>query len=320
VAGRQAGSRDGEPPTCGDRTREAPCWRLFDLALERAEDPVLRSNLRVFDLLISGRGDEAVDLARSVVLEHPTDPLSLEFLLSAYGATGRVVEVGQVGRKLLALDPLNPRRRYAAGSFYLGLGMDSLAEARFRDAVQLGDERGWEGLLNVHLYRGDETAASRLVDSMRATGVASSDIAAFKERAWAGDVERARAALSRVDEQVLRDRLWRDAPLVAHVSFLADDSARAEAALREAAAVIERDWGARSWRPATFAVRGDGPATAAAMRAAMKAGKHQASWERDPVVARVRGDPDVEAALGEVAGLIDRQRREIERDLATEER
>lgn len=320
VASRQAGSRDGETPADDAGSREGQGWRLFDLALARAEDPVLRSNLRVFELLLERRADEAIDLSRSLVLENPTDAMSLEFLLTAYLAAGRVVEVAEVGRKLLALDPLNARRRYAAGSFYLGLGMDSLAEAHLRQAVRLGDERGWEGLLDVHLYRGDTAAAGALVDSMSAVGVESSNVAAFKERAWAGDADGARAALGAIDEQRLRDRLWEDAPLIAHVSFLAGDTARADEVLREAAAVADRSWLNKSWLPGTFAVRGDGPATAAAMREAMEAGTYKAAWlARDPVFSRVRAHPEVELALAEVAELIERQRRQIERQLAEEE-
>lgn len=289
-------------------------------AIATAEDPVLRSNLRAFDLLLDGKGEEALALSRRIVLENPNDPMSLDFLRSAYFAAGRVVEMHDVVRKLLALDPLNARRRYGAGFTYLGLGMDSLAEEQFRQAVRLGDERGWEGLLDVHLFRGDAAAARRVIDSIRAAGVPWSEIAAFKERAWTGDIDGARAVLPTIDEQQLRDRIWKDAPLIAHVSLLAGDTARANEVLNAAAAVADGDWGSRSWLPGTFAVRGDGPATAEAMRAAMDAGAHRARWiEVDPVYARVRGDPDFEAAIVEVERLIARQRREIERDMAAEE-
>lgn len=293
---------------------------LLDRAIATAEDPVLRSNLRQFDLLLEGKGEEALALSRRIVLENPNDPMSLEFLQSAYFAAGRVVEMHDVQRRLLALDPLNARRRYGAGFTYLGLGMDSLAEVQFGRAVRLGDERGWEGLLDMHLFRGDVAAARRVVDSIRAAGVPWAEIAAFKERAWAGDVDGARAELPTIEEQQLRDRLWRDAPLIAHVSLLAGDTARADEVLRAAAAVADRDWGSGRWLPGVLAVRGDGPGTADAMRAAIERGVHQARWiEADPVYARVRGHPEFESALAEVEGLIDRQRREIERQMADEE-
>ncbi|MFW6084997.1 MAG: hypothetical protein ACODAA_07280 [Gemmatimonadota bacterium] len=292
----------------------------LNLAIEKAEDPVLRRNLRAFKLLMERRGEEATELARGIVLEHPTDPMSLETLLTAYQAAGRLVDVADVGLKLLALDPLDPERRHGAGRLALRLGMDSVAEAQFREAVRLGDERGWEGLLDVHLFRGDTSAARAIVDSARANGVPRSKIMAFKERVWAGDVQEARAILTGVDEQQLRDRVWRDGPLIAHVSLLAGDTARAEAVLREAAAVAGVHWENRGWYPGVFAVRGDPSGTADAMRTAMDIGMHQARWiEADPVYARVRGDPEFEAALDEVEDLIDHQRRQIERRIAEQE-
>jgi hypothetical protein len=246
--------------------------------------------------------------------------MSLETLMAAYQSAGRVVDVAEVGSRLLALDPLSPERRYGAGRFTLGLGMDSVALTKFREAVELGDVRGWEGLRDVHLFRGDTSAARELGDSARSTGIPSLDVLAFKERARAGDLEAARTILDRIDEQQLRDRVWKDAPLIADVYLLTGDSTRADVVLREAAAVVDLHWENRAWAPGIFAVRGDASGTADAMRAAVDMGMHQASWiEADPVYARVRGRPDFEEALGEVERLIDRQRREIERQIAEEE-
>jgi TolB-like protein/tetratricopeptide (TPR) repeat protein len=316
----QVAARQPRPAGTEDSSGEAEGLPLLSRAIEIADDPVLRTNLRAFQLLIAGDSEEAIQLARSIVLEHPNDPMSLETLMAAYQSAGRVVDVAEVGSRLLALDPLSPERRYGAGRFTLGLGMDSVALTKFREAVELGDERGWEGLLDVHLFRGDTSAARELVDSARSTGIPSLDVLAFKERARAGDLEAARTILDRIDEQQLRDRVWKDAPLIADVYLLTGDSTRADVVLREAAAVVDLHWENRAWAPGIFAVRGDASGTADAMRAAVDMGMHQASWiEADPVYARVRGRPDFEEALGEVERLIDRQRREIERQIAEEE-
>ena len=65
------------------------------------------------------------------------------------------------------------------------------------------------------------------------------------------------------------------------------------------------------------AVRGDRAATVAALREYVAQGGRWSRWiRRDPVFDRVREDPEFEAQLVKLEEIVDRQRRQVERDLA----
>lgn len=297
----------------------------LDRAIDTAEDPFGNVTSRVWrTVLLEEDYSQAIALLHRAVGENPSSTEASWMLTGVHGIVGNLAEAMKWGRHTITLDPLDPEHRRAVGYLAMVMRLDSLAENAYEKARELGsDPIIWQSTFEMSLLQSDYDRAERTLDSMRAAGYQYVDVRSAQLHTWLGDIETARSLLETVDDTLLRGNPGgRLAPIVAHVMLLTGDTARAEQLLQAAEQVpaAPRDYySGAALELAVAAVRGDAEAATASLREAVGLGLRDARWIRaSPVFSRVRDDPAFQAELRDVEQLVERQRRQVERDLARE--
>lgn len=304
----------------GDPSRYDSAFVQLDRAIDAARDSLFVDFLKAFrHWAVEQNPEKAIDMMLPIARQSPSDLRAASFLAASYGSTGDLDEALVWGRKAVALDPLDPRYRTGQGRMFTHLGLDSLARRELEKGIELGSERARGFLFDLHLLRGEFSAADTVVDSVRSLGSPWADIYEVRLHAWSGDMPAARAAIARISEEALRDRGWTDAPTVAHILLLAGDTAQAEALLDEAEAirVLPTDiYSGTGLKLRIAAVRGDAEAAERLLREATEIGWRRARLvPADPVFSRVRDAPGFQAALAELERIVAEQRAAALRDL-----
>ena len=295
--------------------------------LETAEEPSVKLRHQVYEIVyFEDDIEEAARLLRLYLRSSPSDHWATWSLSALYELEGELAEAVTWRRRALRLNPLETGTRLSLGRLYMQLGLDSLA-------LHTVEEGSWSGeategyfwwRFDYHRIRNELDAAMAYVDSLRSNGDPYAAVAAGAVHLGRGDVERARESFDDLDTALLASHGWREAPLVAHVMLLTADTARAEELLRQAAEVptAPRDvYSGAQLEMKSAAVRGDAEEAAAALRRSTTLGDRAARWIRgSSIYSRVIDDPEFQAALAEQEELIARERREVERMLAEEDR
>lgn len=295
----------------------------LDRAIETAEDPFVSVTARVWrTVLLEEDYSQAIALLHRAVRENPSSTEASWMLTGVHGIVGNLAEAMKWGRHTITLDPLDPEHRRAVGYLAMVMRFDSLAENAYERARELGsDPIIWQSIFEMSLLQSDYDRAERTLDSMRAMGYRYVDVRSAQLYTWLGDIETARSLLENVDDSLLRGNPGgRLAPIVAHIMLLTGDTARAEQLLQAAEDVpaAPRDYySGAALELAVAAVRGDVEAATAYLREAVRLGLRDARWIRaSPVFSRVRDDPAFLAELRDLEQLVERQRRQVERDQA----
>jgi len=262
-------------------------------ALERASkfaaDSVLITRLSVIRARQSGDEKRSLSLLERAVRENPSDLEAAETLSTIYYTMGDLPQAIEWQRRLIELDPLEPRHWQRGGFSYSLLSLDSLSERAWRRAIELGDEFAWRGLVGLNLLLGEYDAALAAADSLRVHDDPWADLYEGRIRLWAGERARAYDLLTAAPLEVLADAYLWAAPSVAHAHLAEGDTARAREVLRGAGRRIRAvpDPALIYLRVSTAAVLGAPDRAAQVLHEYAEAGGREARWVRsDPVFAR----------------------------------
>jgi len=293
----------------------------FERAIELAEEPAYEARLRGGRAMMLQRDPaEAIQIWRAALSANPADAALIRALAQAYYRAGDFRAAVQFLREVIRFDPLNEGPRAQLGIIYSHLGLDERAEGAFAKAVSLepGQPETWEDFSMYRQVQGRLEDARAAIDSADVRGFPYAEVYLGVVDLWAGDIDEAHARFE--GTALLEQALYLHMPPAAHVRLLKADTAGASLLLARAKEVIDRLPLDQSPMYAALqipAVRGDREATAAALREYVEQGGRWSRWiRRDPVFDRVREDPEFEAELVKLEEIVDRQRRQVERDLA----
>ncbi|HUE77832.1 MAG TPA: hypothetical protein VMM83_07820 [Longimicrobiales bacterium] len=297
----------------------------LDRAIELTDDPSLELKYRAWKIWSLARDHEdlpeTIVLLREAVEANPGATELIGTLAFAYESSGDLVAATRWVRRGAHLDPLSPGWWSDLAAHYMRVGLDELAERSLERALKVGPGAlgPWYQLRNLRLLQGRYGEALAAVDSLRVRGDPEAPLDEGDVHTWADDVQAAYEAYERAPPGVAR-QYYRSAPNQAHVHLLLGDSTAAGAVLERARAMTElapTDPGARYTLLAIPAVLGDVPTATRALREYVTEGGREARWIRhSPLFSRVRHDPAFEAELTALEGVVEQQRREIERDLS----
>ena len=340
---RQALERDPEFGTAWFRlsfaygdlvSEEEPEWAdsariAWQRGIEFTEDPAFRLTARaVAARRFEGDDQKAALLIREALEAGPTFPLALSQGVDIFEGVGDLRSALRLARQNAALNPLNDWRWIDLASLYIDVGMDERAEEAIERAIELDPTHTipWIGLARLRGLQGRFPEALAAVDSAEARG-ATADYSRGWVYMMAGDVSRARDAMEIYYDSVDPDDFFVFDEL-AHLRLAQADTAGAEALLDRGEEVIQSlrvppdpnilAFHANEMQIA--AVRGNVDEAAASLRAYIEVGGRSArEIARSPVYSRVRDEPAFQALLNELEEILERQRRQIERDLEEEE-
>lgn len=303
-----------------EATYEDSAWAAFDRAIGLAEEPAYEAQLRGMRAMLQRDPAEATKIWRAALRASPSDATLIRMLAEAYYMAGDFPAAVQFLREVIRFDPLNEDPRQRLGIIYAHLGLDERAEGAFVKAISLepGQPELWESFSMYRQVQGRLEDARAAIDSAEVRGFPYAEVYRGEIDLWAGDIDVAHARFE--GTALLEQVLYLHMPPAAHVRLLKADTAGANLLLARAEELIERlareqaDMYAGLQIPA---IRGDGEATAAALREYVEQGGRRSRWiRRDPAFDRVREDPKFEAELVRLEEIVDRQRRQVERDLA----
>jgi TolB-like protein/Tfp pilus assembly protein PilF len=293
----------------------------FDRAIGLAEEPAYGARLRGRRAMMLQRDPaEAIQIWRTALRANPADAALISALVEAYYWAGDFPAAVQFLREVIRFDPLNEDPPVGLGIIYAHLGLDDRAEGAFAKAVSLapGQPSPWVTLSMYRQVQGRLEDARAAIDSADVRGFPYAEVYLGVIDLWAGDIDEAHARFE--GTALLEQALYLHMPPAAHVRLLKADTAGASLLLARAKEVVDRLPLDQSPMYAALqipAVRGDREATAAALREYVEQGGRWSRWiRRDPVFDRVREDPEFEAELVKLEEIVDRQRRQVERDLA----
>lgn len=299
----------------------------YDRAVRWASAPALRAQYRSVEAYALGRDpDSALTATREAVEANPGNAQLVFALAQAYRGLGDLPDAVSWGRRARALDPLNPSRWGFVGGCYEGLGMERKAERAYRKQIELDrtDAAGWSALELLLARQGRYSEASALEDSLVAE---TGDPEELSDRGflalWRGDAVRGHRLL----ERALRTRSWADevrhVPEIVRARELAGDTAGTGSLVRRAEASLRAS--AFGGDPAVLvemaAVQDHGREAARRLRAYIERGGYTplGLLTDDPDFGPVRSDTAFQAAVREARAVVQRQRREVRRTLASED-
>lgn len=303
-----------------EATYEDSARAAFDRAIELAEEPAYEAQLRGMRAMMLQRDPaEAIQIWRTALRASPSDAILIHMLAEAYYMAGDFRAAVQFLREVSRFDPLNEDPWERLGIIYAHLGLDERAEGAFKKAISLepGQPETWEDFSMYRQVQGRLEDAHAAIDSADVRGFPYVEVYLGVIDLWAGDIDGAHARFE--GTALLEQALYLHLPPAAHVRLLKADTAGANLFLARAEELIGRLPLAQSHMYAALqipAIRGDGEATAAALREYVEQGGRRSRWiRRDPVFDRVREDSEFEAELVRLEEIVDRQRRQVERDL-----
>ncbi len=275
-------------------------------------------------LLFERDPEEALVRLRDAAAADPNHPGLLDALARVYELKGNLPAAVRYRRRVAAVDPLSSGQWTELSSQYRRLGLFDQADEALRRGIELAPERTvpWKDLVISRLLRGRYSEALAAADSLEARGDPGAPLWRGLVHLWADEIQKAHETFARVPDPALEDEP-EALTMVAHVRLLRDDTAgarrmleRAEASLGAGTGTIRP--GGDPWTALELAaVRGDTGAAVDALRAYVDAGGRNVYWiQRSPLFARVRDDSAFAAELAELKRLVERMRREVERDLS----
>lgn len=271
--------------------------------------------------------DETIARLREAVEAEPSNTYLLESLSILYQLIGDLPAAIRYARQAVAVDPLDASHWYWLSFPYRRLGLFDRAEAVIRRIIELEPEetRPWLQLIWLNILQGRYDAALAALDSAAARGDPSGPLWKGGVHVWAGELEDAHAAFAEAFEDSLEQASVHFLPTVAHVRSRQSDTSGARRMLERAEASLGTDPGkvradADHWLALEIAaVRGDIAAAVQALREYVDAGgRNFYEIERSPVFSRVRQDSAFQAELARLEHIVERQRRQVEHDLAEE--
>ena len=339
---RQAVERDPEFGTAWFRlsfaygdlaSREGPEWAdsariMWQRGIEFTENRAFRLTARaVAASRFEGDNEKAALLIREALEAGPTFSLALSQGVDILEDVGDLRSALRLARQNAALNPLDVWRWIDLASLYIQVGMDERAEEAIRRAMEVEPTHpaSWNVLARLRGLQNRAPEALAALDSAEARGGT-----ADYRRGWvylvAGDESLARESMETYYDSVDPDNFFAFDEL-AHLRLAQADTAGAEALLEQGEEVIQRLRVPPDPNMLAFhaneaqiaAVRGDVDAAVASFRAYIDGGGRSArDIARNPVYSRVRDDPAFQSVLNELQEILDRQHRQIERDLAEE--
>jgi TolB-like protein/Flp pilus assembly protein TadD len=296
----------------------------FDRAIEGADNAPLRVRFEATRALMLGEDREgAISLLTEAVRTYPNDDQLAMSLSTAHWYVGDLAQATLWNRRALALDPLNVRHRVRLASFYRDLGLDSAAVAELRRAIEIAPESTdpWSEFVNLHLLSGDLERARAAVDTLYAREDPVALVDDARVRLHTGDVEGAYSSFRKFTADGLpRPPAWM--PTMAYTALTQGDSAFAARLFDTVRARIgdqPPDPVLAQSELEIAAASGDVDGSVRLLDRYRAVGGRFARYIRvSPVFSRVRDDPEFEASLAELEEIVARQRRQVERRLASE--
>lgn len=307
-----------------------PAWidssrAALDRAIGQVDDHSVDAILRAFRARYQGEGrEDAMARLREAVASRPSSYLLVMHLTLHALSTGDLPEAARWGRRAAALDPLSSQPWSMLGSVYATTGLYGRAERAIWRAVEVDPESVWPWLQLAFLetQRGRYAEAIRAADSLELRNSQAASAIRGNVRMWSGDMEGARS----VTEDLPRSDLIHGPlgrlmlPFLAHLRSFHGDTAGASELLERAQSMLGSDphpEGDKLTALRIAAVRGDAAAATEALRRYREGGGRNVSHiKQSPLFSRVRQDSAFRAELRSLEQIVERMRRQIERDLA----
>lgn len=295
----------------------------FDRAVATAGHPALATRFEATKAFMLGEDRQrAVSLLTEAVQSYPSDRDLVMSVATGHWYLGDLAAAAQWTRRAVALDPLDAALRSRLAGHYVILGLDDHAREAFLRASSNNpaSTAPWSGIMDLHLLRGQLDSAAAAVDSLYARGAPNAQMQDGLRRYWAGEFDVAYELFRDVPEGELEDAVW-VLPTVVHVALAGGDTAlatRLTDAARDRYENLPDDPVVAGIRLYTAAAWGDVEESVRALDRYVMAGGRLARWIRmSPLYERARADEAFEAKLRELEQIVERQRRRLERSLAT---
>lgn len=310
---------------------DGPQWAdsarvVFQRGIEHVEDPAFRLTAQATAAAMFERDFEtAAAFIREALEANPSFELALDEGADIYSEMGDLRNAARLARRATALNPLEASNWMRLAILYRRVGLDDRAERALERAIEAEPSHPapWITLSILRALQARYPQALAVADSAAVRDPGGALPWRGWVQMWAGDETAARKTLEAAYDSVDFEDFWRYGSWLGHLRLVQGDTAEAHAVLDGVERSTERHRDRAEPRHVQrhemeiAGVRGNVDGAVESLRRYVDSGGRRSRWiARDPVLSRVRDDSAFQSELTRLQQIVDRHRRQIERDFA----